>query len=76
MVFRVRQKGDQTDDDFSSSRQDRSDMCRLQIVKNRLEGKGSLFLKMAGQDRFERGGWERRRRWRSERSPGCGCDLC
>src|SRR5262249_17506484 len=31
----------------------RDDVCRLQIVKNRLEGRGSIYLRMTGEDRFD-----------------------
>lgn len=54
LVFRVRSGSDDVDDDFTGETRQRDDVCRLQIVKNRLEGRASLFLRMAGDDRFER----------------------
>lgn len=54
MTFRSRGSAEDTDDDFNGEARERDEVCRLQIAKNRMESRGSLFLRMAGQDRFER----------------------
>ena len=54
LVFRVRADMEEADDDYTEEMKERNDTCRLQIVKNRWEGRGSLYLRMAGEDRFER----------------------
>lgn len=56
MVLRVRGTQDEIDDDYGVGElMPRNDFVRLQMVKNRMEpGKASLFLRMAGDDRFER----------------------
>ncbi len=53
MVFRCKSAVEE-DDTISDSMRQRHDPCRLQIGKNRLEGRGSLYLKMAGDDRFDK----------------------
>ncbi len=54
VTFRAKGSAEAEDDTFGTSLIPRSDFCRLQIVKNRLGGKGSLYLQMAGEDRFVR----------------------
>jgi hypothetical protein len=58
VAFMVRARGihdeESHDDTFSGVMQPREDVIRLQIVKNRIEGRSSLYLQMAGQDRFLR----------------------
>lgn len=65
MVFRVRNGGEDRDDEYQGEPRERDDFCRLQIVKNRWEGTGSLFLKMAGNDQFDRVSFDE---WKSARS--------
>jgi hypothetical protein len=52
MVFRCRGSNEEADDTFTGELIAREDICRLQIVKNRLEGRGSLYVQMAGEDKF------------------------
>ena len=54
VAFMFRAKGDveEVDDSYQGAMRERDDQCRLQIVKNRIEGRGSLYLQMAGQDKF------------------------
>ena len=52
MMFRVKSDTEDVDDTFQGTTRERDDVCRLQIVKNRRQGRGSLYLQMAGQDRF------------------------
>lgn len=40
------------DDTFKGESIQRDDILRMQCVKNRLEGRGSLYMQMAGQDKF------------------------
>jgi hypothetical protein len=54
MVLRVRSDIEDADDDFTGELIPRDDVCRLQIVKNRWEGRASLYLKMTGEDQFQR----------------------
>jgi RecA-family ATPase len=58
IVFRVRGEDEETDDDVGAGDggdlRQRAATCRYQMVKNRLEGRGSLYLQMAGNDRFDR----------------------
>lgn len=55
MRWRSRGEGDESDDTYLPDEKgiERSDECRLRITKNRLGRQGSLFLKMAGSDKFE-----------------------
>jgi|GEM_PF-3086012 len=53
MVLRVRKRSAPADPDApAGALTDRRDVCRLEIVKNRLEGRGALYLSMEGADRF------------------------
>lgn len=54
MLFRAR-GGEEHDDTYTGEANDRTDVVRLQIVKDRVGvfGKGSLYLRMEGQDRFD-----------------------
>lgn len=52
LMFRYKGEEEERDDTYSGETQPRRDICRLQITKNRLAGKGSLYLRMAGDDRF------------------------
>jgi hypothetical protein len=55
LMFRVRGSEEEEDDTYTpgNGMRQREDICRFQIVKNRMDGKGSLYLRMAGADRFE-----------------------
>ena len=53
VAITLRSRGsDETDDTFRGETHEREDLVRFQCVKNRLEGRGSLFLQMAGNDSF------------------------
>ena len=67
--WRSRGAGEDFDDTYCSAQKgnERSDECRLRITKNRLGGQGSLFLKMAGSDRFELSSHEA---WRGKTEKG------
>ena len=54
LLFRARSNKDETDDDYGGALAQRTDVCRLQITKNRMDGTASLYLRMAGEDRFTR----------------------
>jgi hypothetical protein len=54
LVFRTRGNTEERDDDYTGEMEERDDVCRLQIIKNRFEGRASIFPRMAGADRFER----------------------
>jgi hypothetical protein len=49
----LREDGEQ-DDTFNGETIPREDIVRLQVVKNRYEGVGSLYLQMIGDDKFAR----------------------
>jgi replicative DNA helicase len=53
LVLRCRGDEENVDDTYGGELCERSDLCRVQIVKNRLEGRASLYLRMAGKDRFD-----------------------
>jgi len=55
VVFRARGESGDLDDTYTSNTRQRNDICRFQIVKDRLNvfGHCSKYLKMAGEDRFE-----------------------
>lgn len=53
LLFRASGTDENVDDTFNGTYQERREVCRLQIVKNRLEGRGSLYLQMMGADQFE-----------------------
>ena len=55
LLWRSKSEGDERDDTYREEDQgvDRNDQCRLKITKNRLGRQASLFLRMAGGDRFE-----------------------
>jgi hypothetical protein len=57
IVFRVRGEDEEVDDDVSGADngelKQRNAICRYQMVKNRLAGRGSLYLQMAGNDKFD-----------------------
>lgn len=53
MMLRCRGYGDdEVDDTFRGITSQREDIVRLQVTKNRIEGRGSLYLQMVGEDRF------------------------
>lgn len=56
VTFTVRSMNDTEDDDFSGDQSPRRDFVRLRITKDRPSsfGQASLYLRMIGQDRFER----------------------
>lgn len=43
---------DDYDDTYNGTSTERKDYCRFQIVKNRYEGRASLYVQMDGRDRF------------------------
>lgn len=58
-VIRSREPQDDVNDDYRSREGvQRTGLIRWQNTKNRLGGKGSIFLKMLGGDRFQRVGFE------------------
>ncbi len=54
LMLKAKSGNENVDDTFDGELQQRTDVCRLQIVKNRLEGRGSIYLQMEGEDRFKR----------------------
>lgn len=60
MVFRARGGPEDQDDTYRGVAAQRNDVCRLQIGKDRpcAFGKSSMYLRMAGQDRFAPSTWE------------------
>jgi len=54
MVFRSRGTQEEADDTYTGQTRQRTDICRLQIVKDRPNffGPSSRYLRMAGDDRF------------------------
>jgi len=60
LVIRVRAEREDEDDDYTGGElKPRTEIIRVQMVKNRIEpGKSSLFLRMAGEDRFDRVGFD------------------
>ena len=53
LTFTTRGNAEEGDDTYAGILKPRTDVVRLRIVKNRLEGIGSLYLRMVGRDRFE-----------------------
>lgn len=55
IVFRARGSQDEADDTYTGETRQRTDICRLQIVKDRPNwfGPSSKYLRMAGNDAFE-----------------------
>ena len=68
-MFRAKGDVDEVDDTFDGELRQREDQCRLQIVKNRIQGRGSLYLRMAGEDRFAPSTFES---WKSARARADG----
>jgi hypothetical protein len=64
IVFRVRGTAEERDDSYAGQTLPRSDLCRLQISKDRagMFGRSSLYLRMVGNDCFERVTFEEWRR--------------
>lgn len=58
MMFRFKGEEDEVDDTFTGETRPRTDICRLQVTKNRLEGRGSVYMQMAGDDKFNRATFE------------------
>ena len=53
LTFTTRGNAEEGDDTYAGILKPRTDVVRLRIVKNRLEGIGSLYLRMVWRDRFE-----------------------
>ncbi len=55
LTWRSKGSAEDTDDTWNSETggAERKDVCRLEITKNRFSRRGSLYLRMAGNDRFE-----------------------